>query len=166
MVTGTIPLFVRFRRQATLNIILSRFRIYRLNSLRPVSLTMISPISSNIWSFAKALEFLWLIRAPILWYWKKERSRTITHLLICWKTSNVLWSRAVFFCNTITFYQTAHIIARNLARWRTNSNNFAILIVLHRKHRYPQLGCHFIFLMKIRRYMLQTETRYRTHLYL
>lgn len=71
MVTGTIPLFVRFRRQATLNIILSRFRIYRLNSLRPVSLTMISPISSNIWSFAKALKFLWLIRAPISWYWNK-----------------------------------------------------------------------------------------------
>lgn len=120
---------------------------------------MILSIFSNIWSFAKALEFLWLIRAPISWYWKEGKlayNYSPSNLL---KDLNVLWSRAgFFFCNTITFYQTAHIIARNLARWRTNSNNFAILIVLHRKHRYPQLGCHFIFLMKIRRYVLQTET--------
>lgn len=121
MVTGTIPLFVRFRRQATLNIILSRFRIYRLNSLRPVSLTMISPISSNIWSFAKALEFLWLIRAPISWYWKKERSRTITHLLICWKTWTS-FDHELFF-----FLQHDHVLSNSphhRAKSRTLAHEF------------------------------------------
>lgn len=101
---------------------MSRFRIYRLNSLRPVSLTMIPPIFSNIWSFAKALEFLWLIRAPISWYWKEGKlayNYSPSNLL---KDLNVLWSRAGFF-----FLQHDHVLSdspHHRAKSRTLAHEF------------------------------------------